>query len=88
VDFFYLQDLVNEVTLTVKFSLPFEDFTVSPLPGTLDAYLVYRERAIEFIESRNQRIAAHVGAGPLMHSPAQAAIHERCRSVGHATSPR
>ena len=70
VDFFHLQDLVNEVTLTVKFSMPFEDFTASPLPGTLDAYFVYRQRAIEFIESRNRRIAAHVGAGPLMNSPA------------------
>ena len=63
VDFFHLQDLVNEVTLTVKFFMPFEDFTASPLPGTLDAYLGYRQRAIEFIESRNRRIAAHVGAG-------------------------
>lgn len=69
VDFSHLQDLVNEVTLTVKFSLPFEDFTASPLPGTLDAYFVYRQRAIEFIESRNRRIAAHVGAEPLMNSP-------------------
>jgi hypothetical protein len=52
VDFFHLQDLVNEVTPTVRFSLPFEDFTVSPLPGSLDTYLAYRECAIEFIESR------------------------------------
>jgi hypothetical protein len=58
---------VNEVTLTVKFSMPFEDFTASPLPETLDAYFVYRQRAIEFIESRNRRIAAHVGAGRLMN---------------------
>ena len=65
VDFFHLQDLVNEVTPTVKFSMPFEDFTASPLPGTLDAYFGYRQRAIEFIESRNRRIAAHVGAGPV-----------------------
>jgi hypothetical protein len=50
--------------------MPFADFTASPLPGTLDAYFVYRQRAIEFIESRNRRIAAHVGAGPLMNSPA------------------
>jgi len=63
VEFFHLQDLVNEVTPTVKFSMPFEDFTASPLPGTLDAYLVYRQRATEFIESRNRRIAAHVGVG-------------------------
>ena len=63
VDFFHLQDLVDEDTLTVKFSMPFEDFSASPLPGTLDAYLVYRQRAIEFIASRNRRIAAHVGGG-------------------------
>ena len=68
VDFFHLRDLVNEVDLTVKFSIPFEDFTASPLPRTLDAYGVYRQRAIEFIESRNRRIAAHVAAGPLMNS--------------------
>ena len=53
---------------TIKFSIPFEGFTASPLPEALDAYLVYRQRAIEFIESRNRRIAAHVGAGPLMNS--------------------
>jgi hypothetical protein len=57
VDFFHLQDLVNEVSATVKFFMPFEDFIGSPLPGTLDAYFAYRQRAIEFIESRNRRIA-------------------------------
>lgn len=70
VDFFHLQDLVNEGTPTVKFSMPFENFTASPLPGTLDAYSEYRERAMEFIESRNRRIGAHVGSRPLMNSPA------------------
>ena len=72
VDFFHLQDLVNEVDLSVKFSLPFEDFTASPLPGTLEAYLAYRERAMEFIESRNRRIAASrcPAPGPPMNPPA------------------
>jgi hypothetical protein len=70
VDFFHLQDLVNEATLTVKFFMPFEDFAASPLPGTLDAYFVYRQRAIGFIEARNRRIVAHVGAGLLPNSPA------------------
>ena len=60
---------MNEVTPTVKFFMPFEDFTASPLPATLDAYFGYRERAIQFIESRNRRIAAYVGAGPPMNSP-------------------
>jgi hypothetical protein len=62
VDFFHLQDLVNEAASPVKFFMPFEDFTGSPLPGTLDAYLSYRRRAIEFIESRNRRIAASMRA--------------------------
>jgi hypothetical protein len=48
---------VDEATSTVKFFTPFEDFTTSPLPGTLDAYRWYRERSIEFIEARNHRIA-------------------------------
>ena len=60
VDFFHLQDLVNEDTSTVKFFTPFQDFTASPLPVTLDAYLSYRQRAIRFVESRNRRIAAYV----------------------------
>jgi hypothetical protein len=61
VDFFLLHDLVDDATATVKFFTPFEDFTTSPLPGTLDGYRGYRERATEFIESRNRRIAEHVG---------------------------
>lgn len=68
--YFLLQDLVDEDTLTVKFSLPSEDFTASPLPASLDGYLRYRQRAAEFIESRNGRIAAHVGTGRLMDSAA------------------
>jgi hypothetical protein len=63
VDFFHLQDLVNEFTSTVKFFTPFQDFTASPLPRTLDAYLGYRQRATRFIQSRNRRIAAYVPAG-------------------------
>jgi hypothetical protein len=41
---------------------PFDDFAASPPPGTLDTYFEYRQRAIEFIESRNRRIAAYVSA--------------------------
>lgn len=59
VDFFMLQDLVEEATSTVKFFTPFEDFTTSPLPATLDAYRRYRDRSIDFIEARNHRIVAY-----------------------------
>jgi hypothetical protein len=56
VEFFLLQDLVAEDCAVVRFFAPFEDFTTSPLPGTLDAYMAYRQLAVSFIESRNRRI--------------------------------
>ena len=64
VDFFLLQDLVDEVTCRVKFFTPFEDFAVSPLPRFLSAYLAYRTQAMEFLDARNRRISA------LMNVPA------------------
>jgi hypothetical protein len=72
VDFFDLQDVVNEPALTVEFFAPFEDFTASPLPASLDAYLAYRQRAVEFIESRNRRIAARVSTAPSANPSPQA----------------
>jgi hypothetical protein len=58
VDFFHLQDLASTSPATVTFFLLFEGFTASPLPTTLDQYVAYRQRATEFIASRNRRIAA------------------------------
>ena len=66
VEFFLLQDIVDEVTSAVRFFLPFDDFVASPLPGSLEVYLGYRQRAIEFIEARNRRIAAYTPAPLLM----------------------
>ena len=56
VDFFLLQDLVTEDCSAVRFFSPFDDFTTSPVPGTIEAYRAYRELAIKFIEARNSRI--------------------------------
>jgi hypothetical protein len=64
VDFFHLQDLVNEDFSSVRFFMPFDDFTGSPWPGSLDAYLDYRQHAIAYIESRNRRIGAYVAKHP------------------------
>jgi len=58
VDFFLLQDLVDEGVPTVKFWLPFEDYAGPPVPDTLEAYKDYRQRVAEFVEARNRRIAA------------------------------
>jgi len=60
VNFFHLQDLVDEQTSMVRFFTPFDDFTGPPRPSTLDAYLSYRQHAAEFLKSRNRRIAASV----------------------------
>ena len=62
VNFFLLQDLVDEATSRVRFFTPFDDFTGPPRPATLDAYLSYRQHAADFLESRNRRITAYVSA--------------------------
>ncbi len=59
VEYFLLQDAVTVDCEAVIFSAPFEDFTTSPLPQTMDEYREYRQRAITFIEARNRRIAEH-----------------------------
>jgi hypothetical protein len=56
VEFFLLQDLVTSDFSGVKFFTPFDDFDISPLPASRDAYVEYKKLAIEFIESRNRRI--------------------------------
>lgn len=57
VEFFLLQDLVNDSCSKVTFSMPFEDFRSPAAPMSHDTYSEYRRRTIEFIEARNRRIA-------------------------------
>ena len=56
VEFFLLQDLVTDDCAAVGFFMPFENFTTSPLPASIDVYLSYRQLAVDFIEARNRRI--------------------------------
>ena len=56
VEYFLPQDLVTEDCSAVRFFTPFANFTASPLPGSVDAYRAYRQRAVDFIEARNRRI--------------------------------
>ncbi|MDR1155161.1 MAG: hypothetical protein LBL04_10635 [Bacteroidales bacterium] len=56
VNFFLLQDLVDE-QMRIKFYLPFDDFKTKPVFSTLDDYLLYRKRVMEFTNKRNDRIA-------------------------------
>lgn len=60
VDFFLLQDLVNEDAMAVKFVMPFDDFQTSLVPSDADEYANYRNRSIEFVRARNERISRDV----------------------------
>ena len=56
VDFFLLQDLVNDNRGEVNFLIPFNDFKPPSTPRDKAEYVAYRNRTIEFINSRNRRI--------------------------------
>ncbi len=62
VEFFLLQDLVTSACSAVRFFLPFDDFSSSPVPNGMASYMRYRELAVSFIEARNQRISAWCAA--------------------------
>lgn len=56
VDFFLLQDLVDDDGSAVRFFLPFDDFMTPSVPTSVDAYRDYAARSVEFIQARNRRI--------------------------------
>lgn len=56
VDFFLLQDLVDETYNSVKFWIPFSEFGSNPLPENLSDYKLYMENISIFIKARNKRI--------------------------------
>ncbi len=56
IHFFLLQDLVSDDSSEVQFFLPFDDFNASPLPLSKEAYLSYKQCAVEFIKARNGRV--------------------------------
>jgi hypothetical protein len=57
VDFFLLNDMVGKEGKVIFFS-EFEDFKSAPMPTSLESYLEYREKVLEFVQARNSRIAA------------------------------
>ena len=56
VDFFLLQDLVQEKYSQINYFLPFDNFKNSPIPNDIIEYKLYRKNMIEFINKRSQRI--------------------------------
>lgn len=56
VDFFLLQDLVENGEVK-PFFLPFDLFgTTGPYPKSTDEYIIYMNNSIEFVKARNNRI--------------------------------
>jgi hypothetical protein len=58
VDFFLLQDLVTEDYSKIRFFAPFTNFESSGLIASVDEYLPYRARTLDFLRARNARIDA------------------------------
>ena len=56
VNFFLLQDLVEENHSVIKFWHPFNGFDNFPLPNNIEEYQAYKTNVIDFVTARNQRI--------------------------------
>ena len=56
VDFFLLQDLVDEDYKSINFWFPNDKFLSSPLPKNVSEYDSYKKNVVDFITKRNQRI--------------------------------
>jgi hypothetical protein len=60
VDFFLLQDLVTPDYAQIKFFTDISNiFENSPLPQSMEEYLIYKQRNIDFLNARNARIAKY-----------------------------
>lgn len=55
IDFFMLQDFIDEKE-QIKFSLPFDNFSRTPLPQTIDEYNQYKIHTVNLMNNRNKRI--------------------------------
>ena len=56
VNFFYLQDCVTPDYQSVIFWIGDGDFSKNPLPKTVDEYLTWIDKELEFVSKRNKRI--------------------------------
>lgn len=60
VDFFCLQDCVSDNYESVIFWIGDGDLSKNPMPKTVDEYLLWIEKQLEFVRKRNQRIKNYV----------------------------
>lgn len=59
VDYFFLQDCVSEDYSTVKLWIENGNFKENPLPKTVNEYLKWIERQLDFVDKRNRRISEY-----------------------------
>lgn len=64
IDFFLLQDLVSADRSTIRFFMPFDDFSTPAVPKGVEPYRTFRQHSMEFTAARNARIARLYGALP------------------------
>lgn len=57
VQFWLMDDMVNNDYSSVRFFTPFDDFRTRAIPQDLQTYVEYRRRSEAFIRARNTRIA-------------------------------
>lgn len=60
IDFFYLQDCVSENYQSVNFWIGDGDFSKDPMPQTVEEYLIWIEKQLDFVKKRNCRIASEI----------------------------
>lgn len=60
VEFFLLQDLVEDDGQTIRFFHPFANFKTPAVPKNKDEYLRYLQNSNDFIRARNRRIDAYM----------------------------
>lgn len=56
VEFFLLQDLIDNKSSAIKFYMPFDDFRTRPSFNSVEDYISYKSKVLEFNISRKARI--------------------------------
>ena len=62
VDFFFFQDCVDETYSKVRFWLDTPLFISRPIPNTVESYIDFIEKEIDFVERRNKRIRDYINS--------------------------
>lgn len=59
IKFFLLEDMLDK-NKKIKFYLPFDNFKNRPTFSSINEFILYKKRVINFIRSRNKRIENYI----------------------------